>query len=384
MLYDYKYGHKGFYKVGQQAFRNKLEACLAANKLGSDVGIHWDYHEDVFNNVNWTNEPPVSIEEIYRQRALQLREQYDYLVLLFSGGADSTTILQTFIKNNIPIDEVFVFGAWKAEEKVIDQLGWDRAPGYYTRELNSLALPWLRELQKTHKFKVTTWDWTDKAFDMLDNPDWIWDAGTRFAPDAIFRQELHRVCGHQDRYDEKGIRTGFIFGIDKPRLYRDDENIYIAFIDLILTTAVGNTADIHRRDWENDEYFYWSPNMPDLVVKQAHMIMRDLKATNRLDSIAHIGNLGSWHNANYYNVINPIVYPGWDMGTWQIKKPTHSVRDEFCKWFYDYAPQDKQKKWLDSLGELERMLGKRWFNQGSAHEGLVGSFSKFYKVGTVN
>jgi hypothetical protein len=121
MLENYIYNHKGAYLVGGVPYANKLEACLALNRIPGDHHVHWDYHEHVYDHQPWTHEPPVSIEELYRQRALQLREQYDHLVLFYSGGADSHTILQTFIKNNIKIDEVFCFGAFKAEE--LEQVG---------------------------------------------------------------------------------------------------------------------------------------------------------------------------------------------------------------------------------------------------------------------
>jgi len=47
-----------------------------------------------------------SLDFLYALRARQLREKYDYLVLYFSGGADSTNILKTFIDNNIFLDEI--------------------------------------------------------------------------------------------------------------------------------------------------------------------------------------------------------------------------------------------------------------------------------------
>ena len=46
------------------------------------------------------------IDELYRQRAHQLRDKYDYVVLWFSGGADSNNVLNSFIDNDIKIDEV--------------------------------------------------------------------------------------------------------------------------------------------------------------------------------------------------------------------------------------------------------------------------------------
>jgi len=383
MLKNYIYNHKGLYCAGNQTFVNKLEACLALNRIPGNHHLHWDYHENIYDKQPWTAEPPIDIEELYKQRALQLREQYDHLVLFYSGGADSHTILQTFIKNNIKFEEVFVYGAFKAEEKVIGNLGWGRDPGYYTREVISIVKPMLKELQKTQKFKITIWDWTDKTLDVLKNPDWFWDVGTRFAPDAIPRQYLHEAFRHSDRFEGKGKKVAFIFGVDKPRLFRDEQNVYFAFIDTMITTAVGNNSDIHGRYWENDEYFYWSPNLPQLVIKQAHLIYKFLKAQNRINELTHASNRGSFHAADYYQMIHPLIYPSWNTNTWQIKKSTSSVTDEFGKWFFDLAPAESKQQWKNGILEMERQVSTRHFNENTVWKGLLGSYSKLYKVGPI-
>jgi hypothetical protein len=383
MLDNYLYNHKGFYKVGEQAFRNKLEACLALNAIPGSHHLHWDYHESVFGSKPWLVEPPVGIEELYKQRALQLREHYDHLVLFYSGGADSHTILQTFIRNNIKIDEVFVYGAFKAEEKVIGNLGWSRDPGYYTREVISIAKPMLQELQKTHNFKITIWDWTDKTLDALKNKDWFWDVGTRYAPDTIPRQYLHEAFRHNDRFEGKGKKVAFIFGVDKPRLMRDDKSVYFAFIDQMITTAVGNNSDIHGRYWENDEYFYWTPNLPEIVIKQAHLIYNYLKKSNKIHTLNHTARLASFHQGGYNQMIHPIIYPSWNNDTWQVKKSTSTVKDEFGKWFFDLAPEESQRQWREGINEMERIVGSKWFNNNTVSDGLIGSYSKFYKIGDI-
>lgn len=383
MFQHFNYNKKGVYRVGACAYTNKFEACMALNKIPGKHYLHWDYHEHVFDKMPWTVEPPVDIRELYKQRALQLREQYDHLVLFYSGGADSHTILQTFINNDIKIDEVFVYGAFKAEEKVIGSLGWSREPGYYTREVINITKPVLKELQKRQNFKITIWDWTDKTLEVLKNPDWFWEVGTRYAPDTIPRQYLHEAFRHSDRFEGKGKKVGFVFGIDKPRLLRDDHSVYFAFIDTMLTTAVGNNSDIQGRYWENDEYFYWTPDLPEIVVKQSHLIYNFLKKTNRLSELNHSKNLATFHAADYHQMIHPLIYPDWDVNTWQIKKSTSTVTDEFGKWFFDLAPTESKQQWKNGLVELERLLGKQHFNNNSVWGGIVGAYSKLYKIGNL-
>ena len=94
----------GYYTVGSYKTYSKVEALEyhAQNKHA----VQWHYNPEVYNNFDWTVEPPGSLDNWYRARALQIREQYDYLVIWYSGGADSDNILNTFVKNNIFIDEI--------------------------------------------------------------------------------------------------------------------------------------------------------------------------------------------------------------------------------------------------------------------------------------
>ena len=379
-MYDYSKTHRGFYVAGNKRFTNKLDAIIELNSFGGNHDVHWDYHEDVYNTVNWTVEPKDSLLSLYGQRAKQIRDNYDHVILLYSGGADSQTILEAFIHNNIPFDEVIVFGAFEAERNVISNLGASQTPGYYTREYHQIAKPILKELQKTHKFKITEWDWADDILDTVtNNHDWAWDVGARFAPDAIPRQYLHEKFRHTDRFDERGKTTAFVYGVDKPRLLRDDNFIYATFIDALITTGVGNTADIHGRVWENDEFFYWSANFPEIVVKQAHVIARNLADTNRLHLLPRTDNLSSFHHPGYYGIINNIIYPNWD-NRWQIKKPTSAVKDEFAQWFFDFAPSKAIEGWKGGIIDVARSVGTKWFNNDSPDGGIISSYSKFYPI----
>ena len=387
MLENYRHNHKGWYVVGDQKFTNKIEAYYELNRIIRTTNtvhdIHWDYHDDIFDKVVWTAEPPININEIYKNRALQIREQYDHVVLFYSGGVDSETMLNAFVDNNIRFDEIFIYGAFNIEHGALQKFGYSREPGYYTREYYLHVEPRLKELQKTHNFKITVWDWGDKIIETLDtNPDWFMDVGTRMAPDAIPRKFIHEVFRHNDVYEEKGKTAAFVYGVDKPRLFRDDTDIYFSFIDMQMTTGVGNSADINKKTWENDEFFYWTPNMPELVVKQAHLIYNYLKRTNGFHRLTHKDQLAGFHLPEYYDMVHPIIYPKWD-NRWQIKKPTSPVRDETGGWLFTHAPEKTQQRWWDGLIELERQLGHRWFNNNTVYDGLIGCYSKFYKIGPI-
>ncbi len=94
----------GFYTVGNEKFYNKIPAMFRAQQLKTDM--NWNFNDEVFSALDWTVEPTTSIDEFYKIRAQQIREQYDYVILFCSGGADSTNMFYAFVNNGLHIDEV--------------------------------------------------------------------------------------------------------------------------------------------------------------------------------------------------------------------------------------------------------------------------------------
>ena len=375
----YMYHNKGVYRANGKPFFNKLEAILEVN-ANPGTWVEWDYHDAVFGRHQWNVEPPVELKELYRQRALQLREAYDHVVLFYSGGVDSWNILKTFIDNNIPLDEIYMFGAFEAEEKQYSALGFDRDPGYYTREIKQ-SLPLVKKLVADKKIKVNVYDWTRHIIEAANDPDWIWTAGVRFDPTCMVRSKFHKIFREHNELLHKGKKVGFVYGVDKPRLLRDDNTIYFAFLDVIMTTGTVPTNDIIGEYWENDEYFYWTPNMPELAIKQSHVVVNWLKANNQINLVKHTKNIASFHDELYYNEVNRCIYEDWNPNTWQIRKPTGAIYNELSKWFLD-SQLEARLKWENSLWELERVCGQKWFNNNTVREGLRGHVSPMYKIAT--
>ena len=376
---SYIYHDKGVYDCNGRYFYSKLEAILESNASGQQVG--WNYHDQHFSSYDWSQEPSASLAELYRLRAQQLRDNYDYLVLFYSGGIDSTTILRTFITNKIPIDEIYLFGAFQFEERRYAEIGWDPRPGYYTREVMQ-ALPLVRKLTQDFNVKITVYDWGQDIVEAANDLDWIWRAGTRFDPTCMVRSRFHKIIRRHNEMVHQGRRVGFVYGVDKPRLLRDQHSIYFAFLDIIMTLGAMPTNDILGEYWENDEYFYWTPNFPEIAIKQSHVLVNWLLSRNKLDVIRDIHNPAQFHDDAYYSEVNRAVYQGmgWDYETWQIQKPTNMIYSEMSQWLFDGDFDEAKIKWENSLWELQRQMGLQWFNDGRVENGLRGHLSKLYKI----
>jgi len=365
---------RGYYMVGEQKYYNKLEAILASKKSGNFP--EWIFNDEVFGSIDWQTEPHESLWELYRQRAMQLRENYDYIILMFSSGADSTNALQSFILNNIPIDELFVYGNFQKDK---DWTDFTRRPGNYNAELYKVGLPFVKELAKTHKFKFTQHDWTDDVMGGYKNTDWIWSAGARYQPNVVARNRFHEMKReHLNLYD-KGLKVAFVYGAEKPRLIYRDGVYYTSFLDVMPTTSLSSRGQVTQNAWEHDEYFYWTPDLPKMIVKQSHTVMKHfMKNPNLLHLIQDADKFG-WHIEEYYDIVNSLIYPGWNPKTFQVKKPTSPTFNELDKWFMD-ADTPERKIWLEGLREVEQIVGPEWLNAGSIKEGLVGNWSKFYQL----
>jgi hypothetical protein len=369
--------NKGIYTCNKKRFYNKLEAILESNKSGKQV--HWYFYDDVFRKYNWSKPVELSIDELYKMRAQQLRDEYDHLVLFYSGGVDSGYILKTFLENDIKIDEIYMYGAFDLEKKQMKKLGKSKKAGCYIREIEYIAKPLVKKLLTQQDVKINQYDWAEDIVDATNDIDWMWLSGCRFTPDQMVRNKFHKIFREHNDFLDKGKKVGFIYGIDKPRLVRDNNSIYYMFLDLITTTGTNNANDILGESWESDEFFYWTPNFPEIAVKQAQLVAEYFKKSKTTNKIRHYSD-NSFHIPEYYKTVDRIVYPDWDHGFWQIDKCSNTtVGHELTGWFYD-PDTTHFKKWKSSLDELERQLGKQWFNKGNIYKGLKGHNSSMYKV----
>lgn len=381
----------GIYRVGDKQFFNKASAILDAQK--NDKWVEFDFYDDVFTNANPTVEPTKSLQDIYLERALQLREKYDYLILSYSSGCDSTTILHTFLHNNIPLDEVFCYGPFSTTQGKTwanDPLNQNRNGSYELlktsannyREIDLVAIPYLRELSKYYKFKLTLHDWTNDLVNGFKNQDWVYtETRSRLAPSTYARNRLHSARSHVDLVD-KGKKVAFIFGIDKPRVMLVDGSWYFSFLDIMLDMGVGPGGIATGNHWEYDEFFYWTPDMPELVIKQAHVIKKYIDEHPETIPYVKDAHKGEWNTPYadlYYDTIKKLIYPTYNHNTWQTKKPTSPTYTDHDYWFINQEDLIARQHWLAGLTELQSLIEPKYFNGGDIANGFVCHWSKWHK-----
>jgi hypothetical protein len=154
----------GLWIVNGIEFDSKYQALLHATRNNIKDIKFW-YHDDIFASVDVTQLSKTPLSLLYKERAQQLRDSYDYLILYYSGGADSHNILRTFLDNNIKIDEICV----KWPKQLIDGKFYhinatDTTASNIWSEWNYGIMPVLKWIKQHHSnIKITIKDYVSDS-----------------------------------------------------------------------------------------------------------------------------------------------------------------------------------------------------------------------------
>lgn len=322
----------GYYFVDNEIYYNKYQALLDASKKKQSV--KWFFNEDVFIKFPWHIEPEESLEELYRQRAQQLRDQYDYIRIESSGGSDSTTVIFSFLLNNIHLDEV-VFRYPKGGDKDVVGNARDLRSENTLSEWEFAAKPLLDWIATNYPaVKITVYDYTEKLVEEAEEKDESW----------IFRTRHYLQPGHVNKYQaiatddhkklaERNLRICVLWGVDKPKVTLKDGKFFLYFHDGQAShsdQAIGEYTNV------TNEFFYWSPDACKLLAKQAHSIKNwfEMPAHYNMQNVLH------WPNANfsgrtiYEQIVKSVIYSRYDLQTFQTNKPTNNIWNEMDYWFH--------------------------------------------------
>ena len=320
----------GFYQVGQYKTHNKLDALITASRV--NIRPIWNFNKDIFDNVAWGVEPSESLIFLYGRRAQQIRDTYDYIILNLSGGADSTTTLYSFVNNGIFIDEVIVRHPFKGTNNLPVTNTVYQAENAYN-EWTYAAQPilnWLRHASPNTK--ITIHDYSEELITPTYNIDWVY-AGRDYLHPGIVSRYNYNVADLNTVY-ERHNSVCQLFGIDKPRICIRDDAYYLYFLDIQANTAVSKVKEF---DNITTEYFFWSPELPELIVKQGHAVANwfELPANQAFKVLLRWPNHDISQRTTYEMIIKSIVYPEYDLSTFQAAKPTSAFVTEIDSWLHN-------------------------------------------------
>lgn len=367
----------GYYTVGDQVYYSKIDACKAGTKY--DKFPQWNFNDSVWQSQNWLAEPETNILELYKLRARQLREQYDYLVVYYSGGSDSQTLVEAFVDANCFIDEIVTVWNRSHDKNFVASPGVTDARNVEA-EFDLTTKPGLEWIKKVSpKTKITYQDVSNHIIDQLTNFDgeeWLGQITEHLNPQNLGRYSAPKLK-EQLLLLDKGKRTAVVFGADKPKLCIKDGRYCIYFVDVIANNFKGVAANTEYNNM-HPEYFYWTPDMPEIIVKQAHIIKKWFEANPALKPVLAWPNY-SWGQRNTYEtIVKTLIYPNWDLCNFQVDKTRSSV---FCEWDYWFFTQYKDTNvyhnWLKGIQHVTESIDRKFLSYS-----FDGTFNGF--VGMIN
>lgn len=344
----------GHYRVGQNRYLNKYRALMESTESKMPVSYHW--FDDVFNGFDRSLIGKRNLDSLYRERAQQLRDSYDYLILNYSGGCDSYNILRTFLDNGIKLDQVMVcwpFSAIKAG--VYTPNDQDRRVENFMSEWDFATKPDLEWLSREHpEIKIELIDWAEpfakssgfvneSSFSNLNHFHNLAD----LARSTLFSSTEEKLI-------QQGKKVGTIWGIDKPGIFLvNGTEVYMNFADSIITVA--HPAPCNPK---GTEYFYWTPSMPIIAFEMAYQTASWFKSRPHHRKNMWNMDVDPYTMAQDHYVLCQMVnqvaardscYTNWQTGKFQVNKPLNVVRADKDFWLYSHAELSHHKTRWKSL-----------------------------------
>ena len=362
----------GYYQIGDLKTYSVYQMIDYYHK--NPQPYKWIYNDDFFSQYDWTQEPVESLDQLYKNRAKELREQYDYVELYYSGGYDSANMLHAFLDNGIYPDEILTF--YSRHDTVSHQ--------YHERV--QFTEKKLEKIEKQYPtIKIRRIDYADI---ICSWPQIVKDANLNLDPIHLFgpRMSVNRLAldvmyEHIDDWkqllkDKKTICT--LQGVDSVQpSHIDKENKWVHnFFDVHVCghlTPMRQMTNKSNRD--TLEFFYWAPTdaAAKILIKQGHLAKQFLINkkifTNKIDRI--VKNFNVFGYEPFKKLIYPRIFEGDER--FYNKKELTTFWGNRDQWFFNSElPGSKEHRetiYLPLFRE-DRSHWKTWFHNNDINQGF--------------
>lgn len=371
-------GPWGHWSVGENIFHVKKDALEFATKH-LHLPVYYRWYNRVWDSFNRAKLGKVSLDELYRIRAEQLRQKYSWLTLHYSGGADSHNILYTFLKNKIKLDHIYINWPKKTvnNSAVYTANSVDQSAKNILSEWELCIVPTLKYLAQHHpEIQIEIGDWSENLTENHFKDESFIAASGFWGAGSLFRN-LNESKVSKDKID-KGINAADMFGFDKPHLFLHPDNITVSmfFHDAAFQTSTNAVGAF--------EPFYWSPDLPELAYEMAYSNFQFYNAHPAERHYIRSGPMRVTKEiCNEYNntLSRKLCYStSWDMNKFQAGKPYDGKRMDRDFWIYENKEFDRLVDvWQHNYQGFLSNISKTFFD----HTGAVNPIrSKLFYLGT--
>jgi len=387
----------GYYQMGDFKTYSVYELMDQYHK--DPQPYQWIYNDDFFSQYDWTQEPTESLDELYKQRALELREQYDYLVLFYSGGYDSANMLHAFLDNGIKIDEIcridskydttshrYLEGKWKTW-KQLDELE-KRYPKIKIRRFDNgdLVLNWPKIIKDTNEYLKSTRD-----------PVYYW--GPRSSVHRLTNDVMYEYIDDWKKLlkDKKTIGTVWAVDYVQPVFDTVTKNFVHQYSDMNVCAELSPIRQMtNKPDRDVFEFFYWSPTDAGakIMIKQGHIAKKHYNKLTGGYMLSAIKNkdltMLERHYPNQLDIrflvykdeeFKKLIYPNIFTKGEEFYKPRNiDLWGNVDQWYYNSELPNSQEHWKNICLFIEKDHWKLFFKRNTFANGHKKIKSKKYII----
>jgi hypothetical protein len=376
----------GFYRVGNFEVFSKIEAIELSERLNQPV--HWNFNDKIFGQSDWSKEPESSLSDLYIARARQIRDQYDHVVLLYSSGADSHNMLESFLHAGVCIDEIASFHVYSADH--------DRS-SVFNNEIFNSAIPHVQYLQSqgrlTDATKFRLIDMSEMIDEFAKTINWLdypYLVNSVVSINNVARSNLRKYVLDWANLINQGKKLALVWAHDKPRIMHDQGGFFLNFMDIYDNCVSTNIQQKNPAGWF-DEMFYSSPDMPEVVIKQAHVIKKFLKhcpvthpcLTKEVTGLGHVIKTDPDGSQQAYwllqNAQDQLIYPWFNSNLYIGEKPKDTLFSLRDTWFW--KDPILSHNYTGMVNSLLQKFGSKWINVGTTTRSTKNYRSQKYYIG---
>lgn len=244
-----------YYEAKTQNFTNALK--FWEHVIIKNEEFHFHLYDEQFSAFDWTQEPTESFKELCAKRAKMIREKYDYVRIWYSAGRDSHHILTTFLENDLRVDELIIMD-WS----IMERFTTDATIAYDT------ALKTFNEYNKPAPI-ISVFAPGKNEFNQYFHKDWFLEYG---GYGCNYNFNLNHYPSVVQAFPGLALRKNHceVFGFEKCKVHLDTDNrFYFMMNDKNFNQGLGHQ--------DNLEWFYLSGDIPELAIKQCHLLINYIK-----------------------------------------------------------------------------------------------------------
>lgn len=243
-----------------QMFASRSAALLHQKTIAGPSQIFFHCFETQMARLNFSTEPSQSLDQLLKERAQELRDSYRYLRLWVSGGSDSMTALNSFIKNNIYVDEIVMH--------LYDNDELNSSPIFMKKAVIDVAIPFIQKnFDQLKNTKITVYRSNlDTLSQWHVNPDTLGEIGHIDCLDRLGGQLRLPTTGAMSTLEEPSVSSWCdIIGGQKTKICLRNNRWYVYDIDVSFLSSILATTT---------EDFFISKSVPTLFLKTAWNLRR--------------------------------------------------------------------------------------------------------------